>query len=94
VSGKRSLKPGRGTAHAECVEAWGGAFQRAASYACFDKLVAVNAAAGFRLYRTNTAFMNKVADTYGPVQRAVNKRLKRALDPHGVLAPGKSGVHI
>jgi 4-cresol dehydrogenase (hydroxylating) len=64
------------------------------AYACFDKLVAVNAAAGFGLYRTNTAFMNKVADTYGPAQRAVNKRLKRALDPHGVLAPGKSGVHI
>jgi len=64
------------------------------AHACFDKLVAVNAAAGFGLYRTNTAFMNKAADTYGPAQRAVNKRLKRALDPNGILAPGKSGIHI
>lgn len=62
--------------------------------ACFDKLVAVNAEAGFGLYRTNTGFMDKVAETYGPAQRAVNKRIKRALDPRGILAPGKSGIRI
>jgi 4-cresol dehydrogenase (hydroxylating) len=33
-----------------------------------------------------------VADTYGPVQRSVNKILKDALDPNGILAPGKSGI--
>jgi len=64
------------------------------AHACFEKLVTVNAAAGFGLYRTNTGFMDKVADTYGPQQRAVNRRLKRALDPNGILAPGKSGIHL
>jgi len=64
------------------------------AHACFDKLITVNAEAGFGLYRTNTAFMDKVAETYGPAQRTVNKRIKRALDPHGILAPGKSGIRI
>jgi len=36
--------------------------------------------------------MDKVADTYGPVQRSINRRLKMALDPNGILAPGKSGI--
>jgi hypothetical protein len=31
-------------------------------------------------------------DTYGPVQRAINRRLKKALDPNGILAPGESGI--
>jgi 4-cresol dehydrogenase (hydroxylating) len=64
------------------------------AYACFDKLIAINAAAGYAVYRTNTAFMDKVADTYGPVQRAIQKKLKRALDPNGIIAPGKSGIRI
>ncbi len=38
------------------------------------------------------AFMDKVADTYGPVQRNVNKILKKALDPTGILAQGKPGI--
>ena len=46
------------------------------------------------MYRTNTAFMDKVADTYGPVKRKVNQVLKRALDPNGIIAPGKSGIHV
>jgi 4-cresol dehydrogenase (hydroxylating) len=38
--------------------------------------------------------MDKVADTYGPVQRNVSKILKKALDPNGILAPGKSGIRL
>jgi 4-cresol dehydrogenase (hydroxylating) len=38
--------------------------------------------------------MDKVAETYGPVQRNVHKTLKKALDPNGILAPGKSGIRI
>lgn len=34
-------------------------------------------AQGYGIYRVNTAFMDKVADTYRPVQRKVNKTLKR-----------------
>jgi len=48
--------------------------------------------AGYGTYRTNTHFMDKVADTYGPVQRKVFQKLKKALDPNGILAPGKSGI--
>ena len=36
--------------------------------------------------------MDKVAETYGPVQRSVHKTLKQALDPNGIIAPGKSGI--
>lgn len=62
------------------------------AYQCFDELVSEFAARGYGSYRTNTAFMEKVADTFGPVQRSINQRLKKALDPNGILAPGKSGI--
>jgi 4-cresol dehydrogenase (hydroxylating) len=65
-----------------------------AAYQCFDELVTEFSAQGYGSYRTNTAFMDKVADTYGPVQRSINRRLKKALDPNGILAPGKSGIRI
>ena len=38
--------------------------------------------------------MDKVAHTYGQVQRNVHRTLKKALDPNGILAPGKSGIRI
>jgi 4-cresol dehydrogenase (hydroxylating) len=65
-----------------------------AAYKCFDELVTTFSAQGYGIYRVNTAFMDKVADTYGPVQRKVNKILKKALDPNGILAPGKSGIRL
>lgn len=68
--------------------------QMQSAYACFDELLAEFTAAGYGNYRTNTAFMDKVANTYGPVKRDVDRRLKRALDPNGIIAPGKSGIHI
>ncbi|KWV48481.1 4-cresol dehydrogenase [Bradyrhizobium macuxiense] len=64
------------------------------AYLCYDKLLQVNAAAGYAVYRTNTAFMNKVADIYGPAQKNLNRTLKRALDPNGIIAPGKSGIFV
>jgi len=65
-----------------------------AAYACFDELLTTFSAEGYGTYRVNTAFMDKVADTYGPVQRRVHRMLKRALDPNGILAPGKSGIRL
>jgi 4-cresol dehydrogenase (hydroxylating) len=65
-----------------------------AAYQCFDELLTVFSAEGYGNYRVNTAFMDKVAETYGPVQRNVHKTLKKALDPNGILAPGKSGIRI
>lgn len=49
---------------------------------------------GYAVYRTNNAFMEQVAECYGPVQRRVNQTLKRALDPNGIIAPGKSGITV
>ena len=38
--------------------------------------------------------MDQAADLFGPVKRKVDQTLKRALDPNGILAPGKSGIRI
>ncbi len=61
---------------------------------CFDELITEFSKQGWGSYRTNTAYMEKVADTYGPVKKDVNQRIKRALDPKGIIAPGKSGIYI
>jgi len=64
------------------------------AYDCFREAIAANASAGYGVYRTNTGFMDQAAETYGPAQRAFNKKLKRALDPNGIIAPGKSGIFV
>jgi 4-cresol dehydrogenase (hydroxylating) len=63
-----------------------------AGHECFGELLHTFAAEGYAVYRVNTAFMDTVAHTYGPVQRNVHKTIKKALDPNGILAPGKSGI--
>jgi 4-cresol dehydrogenase (hydroxylating) flavoprotein subunit len=65
-----------------------------AAYTCFGELLDEFAKHGYAVYRVNTAFMDKVAGTYGPVKRQVDVALKRALDPNGILAPGKSGIRV
>jgi 4-cresol dehydrogenase (hydroxylating) len=64
------------------------------AYACFEELGKVFARHGWGVNRTNTAFMDKVADTYGPAMRNLNLTIKRALDPNNILAPGKSGINL
>lgn len=64
------------------------------AYACFGKLIDEFEKHGYGVYRVNNAFMDRVAETYGPVQRNINRILKRALDPNGIFAPGKSGIDI
>ena len=61
---------------------------------CYRKLIKQFSAEGYGVYRTSIAYMDLVADTYGPVKKEVNRKIKRALDPNGILAPGKSGIHI
>jgi 4-cresol dehydrogenase (hydroxylating) len=63
-----------------------------AAHACFDELLDAFTKAGYGTYRVSTAFMDKVADSYGPVKKAVNRKIKQALDPNGIIAPGKSGI--
>jgi len=64
------------------------------AHACFDELLHSFAKEGYGVYRANTAFAEKVAATYGPVKRDVERRLKRALDPQNLIAPGRCGIDL
>jgi 4-cresol dehydrogenase (hydroxylating) flavoprotein subunit len=66
-----------------------------AAYDLYPVLVREAAAAGYGLYRAHIAFMDAVAETYdfgGGALRRFNDRLKDALDPNGILSPGKQGI--
>ena len=61
----------------------------------FKRLVEVSAQHGWGEYRTHVAFMDTVADTYTFNNHALHRfheTLKDAVDPNGVLSPGKSGI--
>jgi 4-cresol dehydrogenase (hydroxylating) len=58
-------------------------------------LIADFAAEGYGEYRTHLEFMDDVARTYAfndHAQLRLAERVKDALDPNGVLAPGKQGI--
>jgi 4-cresol dehydrogenase (hydroxylating) flavoprotein subunit len=61
----------------------------------FHDLVREAAAHGYGLYRTHLAFMDTVADQFGFNQYAMRHflgKVKDAVDPHGILSPGKQGI--
>jgi len=58
-------------------------------------LIADAKAQGYGEYRTHLDYMDTVEETYdfnGHALRRLNERVKNALDPDGILAPGKSGI--
>jgi 4-cresol dehydrogenase (hydroxylating) len=59
---------------------------------CYRELVSTFGAKGWASYRTGVNSMSLVAEQYGEVNRGFNKLLKDAIDPNGVIAPGKSGI--
>jgi 4-cresol dehydrogenase (hydroxylating) flavoprotein subunit len=62
------------------------------SIECYLALIRMFAQNGYGLYRTNIAFMDAVGATYGPTIQNIFRKIKLALDPNGIVSPGKSGI--
>jgi 4-cresol dehydrogenase (hydroxylating) len=59
---------------------------------CFREMVDRFGERGWASYRTGVGSMDLVARQYGEAQRMLNHRIKTALDPNGIIAPGKQGI--
>ncbi|KAM5369630.1 hypothetical protein ACJZ2D_008889 [Fusarium nematophilum] len=69
--------------------------ERKKAHRCIELLIDDAAAEGYGEYRTHLCFMDQIASVYnwnGQAMLKFNEQIKDALDPNGILAPGKSGV--
>ena len=64
-------------------------------HALFSRLIESASAAGYAPYRAHLAFMDEISAQYDfndHALRAVAETIKNALDPIGILSPGKQGI--
>lgn len=69
--------------------------RRKAALDCLRAMVDDAAASGYGEYRTHLVLMDQIAGTYNWNDGALmkfNEKLKDALDPNGILAPGRCGI--
>lgn len=59
---------------------------------CMNEMITRFGEQGWAAYRSAVSTMDLVADQYGQTNREVNARIKQALDPNHILAPGKQGI--
>jgi 4-cresol dehydrogenase (hydroxylating) flavoprotein subunit len=59
---------------------------------CYHELVKRFGEKGWASYRTGVNTMDLVAEQYGQVNRDFNQKIKDAIDPNHIIAPGKSGI--
>ena len=64
------------------------------AHGCLEELGEAFARHGWGVNRAHVAFMDQVAESYGPAMRRLNRTIKRALDPNNIVAPGKSGIDL
>lgn len=69
--------------------------RRSAALKCLRDMIDDAAECGYGEYRTHLVLMDQVAGTYSWNDNALmkfNEKLKDALDPNGILAPGRCGI--